>query len=94
MKQEKYIRVRCQPTVYTVEDHTVDVAVGKGGDHQDEFLRGDRPKDLLRNSIVTPSLLATTMNSKFVNAMPFYSLENEFTKTMARHLNSHDIKLL
>ena len=45
MKQDKYIRVRCQPAVYTVEDHTVDVAVGIKGDHQDEFLRGDRPKD-------------------------------------------------
>jgi hypothetical protein len=78
MPQEKYIRVRCQPAVYTVEDHFVDVAVGTDGDHQDEFLRGDRPKDLLRNSIVTPSLMAVIMNTKFVNALPFYRLENEF----------------
>ncbi len=28
MKQEKYVRVRCQPAVYTVEDHTVD-SIGK-----------------------------------------------------------------
>lgn len=78
MKQDKYIRVRCQPAAYTVEDHTVDVAVGTKGDHQDEFLRGDRPKDLLRNSIATPSLMAAIMNSKFVNAIPFNRLENEF----------------
>lgn len=78
MPQEKYIRVRCQPAVYTVEDHTVDVAVGTNGDHQDEFLRGDRPKDLLRNSIVTPSLMAAIMNTKFVNSLPYYRLENEF----------------
>ena len=43
-----------------------------------EFLRGDRPKDLLRNSVVTPSLMAAIINAKFVNAMPFYRLENEF----------------
>ena len=78
MKPDTYIRVRCQPAVYTVEDHTVEVAVGTKGDHQDEFLRGDRPKDLLRNSIVTPSLMAAIMNAKYVNAVPLYRLENEF----------------
>ena len=78
MKPDTYIRVRCQPAVYTVEDHAVDVAVGTRGDHQDEFLRGDRPKDLLRNSVVTPSLLAAIMNAKYVNAVPLYRLENEF----------------
>ena len=78
MKQEKYIRVRCQPAVYTVEDHTVDVAVGTQGDRQDEFLRGDRPKDLLRNSIATPSLVAAILNAKYVNAQPLYRIENEF----------------
>ena len=78
MTPDKYIRVRCQPAVYTVEDHTVEVAVGTKGDHQDEFLRGDRPKDLLRNSVVTPSLMAAIMNAKYVNAVPLYRLENEF----------------
>lgn len=78
MAQEKYIRVRCQPAVYTVENHVVDVAVGTDGDRQDEFLRGDRPKDLLRNSVATPSLAAAIINAKFVNAIPFYRLENEF----------------
>ena len=78
MKPDEYVRVRCQPARYTVEEHTVDVAVGTTGDRQDEFLRGDRPKDLLRNSVVTPSLMAAIINAKFVNAMPFYRLENEF----------------
>lgn len=56
MKPEKYIRVRCQPAAYTVEEQEVDVAVGTGGLHQDEFLRGNRPQDLLRGSVVTPRL--------------------------------------
>ena len=75
---EKYIRVRCQPASYTVEDHCVDVAVGTGGDHQDEFLRGDRPKDLLRGSVVTPSLMAAILNAKYMNAQPLYRIENQF----------------
>ena len=80
MKEEKYIRVRCQPASYTVEEHSVDVAVGTKGDHQDEFMRGDRPKDLLRNSVVTPSLMAAVMNGKYVNAIPLYRIEKEFER--------------
>ena len=78
LDSEKYIRVRCQPASYTVEDHCVDVAVGTGGDHQDEFLRGDRPKDLLRGSVVTPSLMAAILNAKYMNAQPLYRIENQF----------------
>ena len=58
MKPDEYARLRFNPASWTVERHKVDVAVGTGGDHQDEFLRGDRPKDLLRASLVTPSLEA------------------------------------
>lgn len=78
MKSDKYIRVRCQPARYTVENHEVDVAVGTDGDHQDEFLRGDRPADLLRNSVVTPSLMAAILNGKYTNAIPLYRIEQEF----------------
>lgn len=78
MKPDKYIRVRCQPAKYTVEDHEVDVAVGTDGLRQDEFLRGNRPKDLLRNSVVTPSLAAAIMNGKYTNAIPLYRIEQEF----------------
>lgn len=62
MKDETYKRLRHEPESWTVEVHTVEVYVGTGGDHQDEFLRGKRPKDLLRGSIVTPSLLASILN--------------------------------
>lgn len=78
MKSDKYIRVRCEPARYTVEDHEVDVAVGTTGDRQDEFLRADRPKDLLRNSVVTHSLEAAILNGKYTNAMPLYRIEQQF----------------
>ena len=55
MPDETYKRLRHEPESWTVEIHTVEVYVGTDGDHQDEFLRGNRPKDLLRNSIVTSS---------------------------------------
>ncbi len=78
IKPDKYIRVRCQPAAYTVEDHCVDVAVGTDGDHQDEFIRGDRPADLIRNSVATASLMAAIINGKYTNAQPYYRIENQF----------------
>lgn len=65
---------------WTVENHKVHVYVGTDGGHQDEFLRGDRPKDLLRNSILTPSLGAAIMNAKYVNSLPLYRIEQEFQR--------------
>ncbi len=63
-----------------MELHTVEVYVGTDGLRQDEFLRGDRPKDLLRNSIVTPSLEAAILNGKYVNSIPLYRMEQEFQR--------------
>ena len=63
-----------------MEIHTVEVYVGTGGDHQDEFLRGKRPKDLLRGSIVTPSLLASVLNVKYVNSSALHIVEQEFQR--------------
>lgn len=51
MTDEKYKRLRHEPESWTVELHTVEVYVGTDGDRQDEFLRGQRPKDLLRNIV-------------------------------------------
>ena len=58
----------------------MEVYVGTGGDHQDEFLRGKRPKDLLRGSIVTPSLLASILNVKYVNSSALHRVEQEFQR--------------
>ena len=80
MPPDVYKRLRYEPASWTVEKHTVEVYVGTGGEHQDEFMRGDRPKDLIRNSIVTPSLGAGILNGKYVNAMPLYRIEQEFER--------------
>ena len=80
MPDETYKRLRHEPESWTVELHTVEVYVGTDGDHQDEFLRGDRPKELLRNSIVTASLLASILNVKYVNSSALNRIEQEFER--------------
>lgn len=84
LPSETYKRLRHEPESFTVEIHTVDVFVGTDGEHQDEFLRGNRPKDLFRNSIATPSLLASILNVKYVNSAPLNRIEQEFQRNGVR----------
>ena len=77
LPDEIYKRVRVQPAVYTVEEHHVEVYAGK--DNQ-TIIKADRPKDLLRNSLLTPSLAASIMNAKYVNGLPLYRISQEFLR--------------
>ena len=63
--------------MYTVEEHHV--AVHAGRDNQ-TLVKDDRPKDLLRNSILTPSLAASIMNAKYINGLPLYRISQEFLR--------------
>lgn len=80
LPDETYKRLRHEPESWTVEVHTVEVYVGKDGEHQDEFMRGKRPKDLLKNSIVTPSLMSSILNVKYVNSSALNRIEQEFER--------------
>lgn len=77
LPDEVYKRVRIEPAVYTVEEHHV--AVYAGRDNQ-TIVKADRPKDLLRNSIATPSLVASIMNAKYVNGLPLHRIGQEFER--------------
>lgn len=77
LPDEVYKRLAFHPAKFEVEEHHV--AVYAGSDNQ-TIIRGNRPIDLLRNSIVTPSLEAAIMNGKYVNAIPLYRLEQEFLR--------------
>lgn len=77
LPDEIYHRVRVKPAEYWVEEHHVGVHAGK--DNQ-TIVKGDRPKSLLRNSIVTPSLAAGIMNAKFTNGLPIYRINQEFQR--------------
>ena len=63
--------------MYTVEEHHVAVYVGR--DNQ-MIVKADRPKDLLRGSILTPSLADSIMNAKYINGLPLYRISQEFLR--------------
>ncbi len=76
LPDEIYYRIKCVPAKYTVEEHHVCVYAST----DDRVIRAPRPKSLLRNSLVTPSLAAAIMNGKYVNALPLYRMEQEFKR--------------
>ena len=77
LPDEVFKRVKVQPAVYTVEEHHVAVYAGK--DNQ-TIVKADRPKSLLKNSLVTPSLGASIMNAKYTNGLPLYRISQEFLR--------------
>lgn len=77
LPDEVYKRVRVEPAVYTVEEHHVAVYAGK--DNQ-TIVKADRPRSLLRNSIATPSLVASVYNAKYVNGMPLDRIHKEYLR--------------
>lgn len=77
LPDEIYKRLTFKPAKFEVEEHHIAVYCGK--DNQ-TIIKADRPVDLLRNSIVTPSLEAAILNYKYINAMPLYRLEKEFAR--------------
>jgi len=94
LPDEVYKRLVYNPPKWVVEEHHVGVYAGK--DNQ-TIIKGDRPVELLRNSILTPSLAAAIMNGKYVNALPLYRLEQEFLRqeiTIARQVMANWMILL
>lgn len=77
LPDEVYSRVEYQPAVREVVEHHVAVYAAKKND-VDTIVRADRPVDLLRNSIATPSLVAAIMNAKYTNAIPLYRIAQDF----------------
>ena len=77
LPDEVYRRLAYEPAKYIVHEHHVKVYAGT--DNQ-TIVKADRPEDLLRNSIVTPSLEAGIMNAKYVNAIPLYRQEQELKR--------------
>ncbi len=79
MKDETYKRLRHEPESWTVEVHTVEVYVRNRRRSSGRILTWKTPKDLLRGSIVTPSLLASILNVKYVNSSA-HRVEQEFQR--------------
>ena len=79
LPDEVYKRLAFHPATFEVEEHHVAVYTGKSNG-EETVVKAPRPADLLRNSIVTPSLEAAILNGKYVNAIPLYRMEQEFQR--------------
>lgn len=79
LPDEVYNRAEYQPAVKEVVEHHVAVYAAKKND--DRIVRADRPVDLLRNSIATPSLVAAIMNAKYTNAIPLYRIAQDLEQS-------------
>lgn len=77
LPDEVYSRVEYQPAVKEVAEHHVAVYAARKNDVE-PIVRADRPVNLLRNSITTPSLVAAIMNAKYTNAIPLYRIAQDF----------------
>ena len=77
LEDEIYNRYRFTPMKVEIEEHHVGVYKSKKDNH---FKRANHPAYLLRNSLVSPTLLAGIWNAKYVNAVPLYRQEQEFKR--------------
>ncbi len=77
LKEETYLRLRVEPAVYTAEEHHVFVYASKT---EDKIVRAPRSKSLLRNSIATPSPVASIMDTKYSNGMPLHRIEQDLKR--------------
>ena len=65
------------PAKVEIEEHHVGVYASKT---DDRIIKADHPKALLHGSLVSPTIAAAIMNGKYVNAVPLYRLEQEFSR--------------
>lgn len=65
------------PAKVEVEEHHIGVYASKTDEH---MVKADHPKALLHGSLVSPTIAAAIINGKYVNAVPLYRLEQEFSR--------------
>ena len=70
-------RYRFIPAKVEIDEHHVGVYASKTDNH---IIKADHPKALLHGSLVSPTIAAAIMNGKYVNAVPLYRLEQEFSR--------------
>lgn len=73
---EVYKKLEFIPATFKVQEHHIAVYKGKNG----KILKGNHPKEMLNNSIATPSLVAAVINGKYTNAIPLYRQEQEYAR--------------
>ena len=73
---EIYKRLHIIPETFIVDEHHVHIYASK--DNDGTIIKAERPVDLFRNSIATPSLVASIINGKYVNALPIDRLSRSY----------------
>ena len=68
LPDEVYKRLHIIPETFIVDEHHVHVYASK--DNDGNIVKAPRPAELFRNSIATPSLVASILNGKYNNALP------------------------
>ena len=68
LPDEIYRRLHIIPETFIVDEHHVHVYASK--DNDGTIVKAPREADLFRNSIATPSLVASIINGKYNNALP------------------------
>lgn len=86
LPEEIYKRLHIIPETFIVNEHHVHVYASKNNDGT--ILKAPRPKDLFRNSIATPALVASIINGKYTNALPLERQSKTF-KTNGIQLSSN-----
>lgn len=77
LPDEVYKKLEFHPATFEVVEHHIAVYCGN---KNQSIVRANRPAEVLKNSIVTPSLLAAVLNTKYINSVPLYRLEQEFKR--------------
>jgi len=76
LPDEVYRKLEMIPSTFKVIEHHLKVYKGKDG----RIIRADHPKEMIDNSIATPSLVAAIINAKYINALPLYRQEQEYKR--------------
>ena len=71
-----YKRLHIIPETFIVDEHHVHIYASK--DNDGTIVKAERPVDLFRNSIATPSLVASIINGTYVNALPIDRLSRSY----------------
>lgn len=77
LPDQVYRRLRFQPARYVVEEHHVEIYCSM--DNR-VWKRAERPVDLMRSSLATPSLVGGMMNAKYVNGLTVYRIYQDFLR--------------
>ena len=80
LSDEVYKKLEVKPATFIVKEHHIAVYKGKDGN----IVKGTHPKEMLSNSIASPSHVAFIMNAKYTNAVPLYRQEQELERNDIR----------